>query len=32
MARLTEQYLAYVEQIRRSNLELAAEYLRWPRC
>src|SRR5882724_2394731 len=27
MARLTEQYLAYVEQIRRSNLELAAEYL-----
>jgi segregation and condensation protein A len=27
MARLTEQYLAYVEQIRRSNLELAADYL-----
>jgi len=27
MARLTEQYLAYIEQIRRSNLELAAEYL-----
>ncbi len=27
MARLTEQYLAYVEQIRKSNLELAAEYL-----
>ncbi|MFZ5541544.1 MAG: segregation and condensation protein A [Pseudomonadota bacterium] len=27
MAALTAQYLAYVEQIRRSNLELAAEYL-----
>jgi segregation and condensation protein A len=27
MAQVTEQYLAYVEQIRRSNLELAAEYL-----
>ncbi len=27
MARLTEQYLAYVEQIRTRNLELAAEYL-----
>jgi segregation and condensation protein A len=27
MAQLTEQYLAYVEQIRRHNLELAAEYL-----
>ncbi|MGE5337443.1 MAG: segregation and condensation protein A [Gemmatimonadota bacterium] len=27
MAPLTQQYLAYVEQIRRSNLELAAEYL-----
>lgn len=27
MAKLTEQYLAYVEQIRRRNLELAAEYL-----
>src|SRR5689334_1019838 len=27
MAPLTEQYLAYVEQIRASNLELAAEYL-----
>ena len=27
MARLTEQYLAYVEQIRKHNLELAAEYL-----
>jgi len=27
MAALTAQYLAYVEQIRRRNLELAAEYL-----
>lgn len=27
MAKLTEQYLAYVEQIRSRNLELAAEYL-----
>jgi segregation and condensation protein A len=27
MAPLTQQYLAYVEQIRRTNLELAAEYL-----
>ena len=27
MADVTRQYLAYVEQIRRSNLELAAEYL-----
>jgi segregation and condensation protein A len=27
MARLTEQYLTYVEQIRKHNLELAAEYL-----
>lgn len=27
MAALTEQYLAYVEAIRRSNLELAAAYL-----
>jgi len=27
MAPLTQQYLTYVEQIRRSNLELAAEYL-----
>ena len=27
MARLTEQYLAYVEAMRRKNLELAAEYL-----
>jgi segregation and condensation protein A len=27
MAVLTEQYLAYVEQIRARNLELAAEYL-----
>ena len=27
MALLTEQYLAYVEQIRARNLELAAEYL-----
>jgi segregation and condensation protein A len=27
MAPLTEQYLAYVEQIRSRNLELAAEYL-----
>lgn len=27
MAPLTQQYLAYVEQIRKSNLELAAEYL-----
>jgi segregation and condensation protein A len=27
MAKLTEQYLAYVEQIRTQNLELAAEYL-----
>ncbi len=27
MAPLTQQYLAYIEQIRNSNLELAAEYL-----
>ena len=27
MAALTAQYLAYIEQIRKSNLELAAEYL-----
>jgi segregation and condensation protein A len=27
MARLTEQYLVYVEAMRRKNLELAAEYL-----
>ncbi len=27
MAQVTTQYLAYVEQIRRTNLELAAEYL-----
>jgi len=27
MARLTEQYLAYVEAMRSKNLELAAEYL-----
>jgi segregation and condensation protein A len=27
LAQVTLQYLAYVEQIRRSNLELAAEYL-----
>jgi len=27
MAQLTQQYLAYVEQIRARNLELAAEYL-----
>jgi segregation and condensation protein A len=27
MASVTRQYLEYVEQIRRSNLELAAEYL-----
>lgn len=27
MAELTAQYLAYVEQIRRTNLELAGEYL-----
>ena len=27
MARLTEQYLEYVEVMRRKNLELAAEYL-----
>jgi segregation and condensation protein A len=27
MARLTEQYLAYVEAMRHRNLELAAEYL-----
>ena len=27
MAKVTEQYLAYIEQIRKSNLELAAEYL-----
>jgi len=27
MARLTEQYLQYVDQIRSHNLELAAEYL-----
>ena len=27
MAPLTQQYLVYVEQIRKSNLELAAEYL-----
>ncbi|MDP9899829.1 segregation and condensation protein A [Variovorax ginsengisoli] len=27
MAGLTRQYLAYVDQVRRTNLELAAEYL-----
>ena len=27
MAQVTDQYLAYVEEIRRSNLELAGEYL-----
>src|SRR5262245_22581298 len=27
MAQVTAQYLAYIEQIRRTNLELAAEYL-----
>lgn len=27
MAEVTRQYLGYIEQIRRSNLELAAEYL-----
>jgi segregation and condensation protein A len=27
MAPLTQQYLIYIEQIRKSNLELAAEYL-----
>lgn len=27
MAQVTQQYLSYVEQIRASNLELAAEYL-----
>jgi segregation and condensation protein A len=27
MAKVTEQYLTYIEQIRRKNLELAAEYL-----
>jgi segregation and condensation protein A len=27
MAALTAQYLAYIEQIRKTNLELAAEYL-----
>ncbi len=27
MAQLTQQYLAYIEQIRARNLELAAEYL-----
>ncbi|HAV36864.1 MAG TPA: segregation/condensation protein A, partial [Massilia sp.] len=27
MAQVTLQYLEYVEQIRQSNLELAAEYL-----
>lgn len=27
MAKLTEQYMAYVEVMRRKNLELAAEYL-----
>jgi segregation and condensation protein A len=27
MARLTEQYMAYVEVMRKKNLELAAEYL-----
>ncbi len=27
MAQLTQQYLAYIEQIRAHNLELAAEYL-----
>lgn len=27
MAQLTNQYLSYVEQIRKSNLELAGEYL-----
>src|SRR5690554_7387227 len=27
MAQVTQQYLSYVEQIRATNLELAAEYL-----
>jgi len=27
-----KQYLAYIEQIRRNNLELAAEYLLMARC
>ncbi len=27
MAALTRQYLSYIEEIRNSNLELAAEYL-----
>src|SRR5664279_1079688 len=27
MARVTRQYLAYVEQIRKTNLELASDYL-----
>src|SRR5665213_3197741 len=27
MAQVTKQYLGYIEQIRKSNLELAAEYL-----
>ena len=27
MAEVTHQYLGYIEQIRHSNLELAAEYL-----
>jgi segregation and condensation protein A len=27
MAQVTEQYLAYVEQVRRTNLELAGDYL-----
>ena len=31
MAPLTRQYLEYVELMRTKNLELAAEYLVWPR-
>ncbi|WP_162827277.1 segregation and condensation protein A, partial [Escherichia coli] len=27
LAQVTRQYLAYIEQIRATNLELAAEYL-----
>jgi segregation and condensation protein A len=29
---VTRQYLAYVDEIRATNLELVAEYLLWPRC
>ena len=32
MAQVTLQYLEYVEQIRKSNLELAAEYLLMAAC